>query len=200
MESGDLPSSQNIPRLAILFEGGLVVLAVALGWLFGFPPADLIQWRWQAVALGAAASVPLVLLLVAGDWVPFLRLASLERIIDKLLVPLFRRCTILEFAIISLLAGLGEEMLFRGLLQEGLSRWWGGDIGPWLALVVASLLFGIMHAVTPAYALLATAIGLFLGWLWIETGNLLVPITTHAVYDFLALVYMVRLRKAPEGE
>ena len=42
-----------------------------------------------------------------------------------------------------------------------------------------------------AYALLATA----MGWCWglfLVTGNLLAPIVTHALYDFLALLYLVR--------
>ena len=55
-------------------------------------------------------------------------------------------------------------------------------------------MFGLAHSVTRTYAILATIIGLYFGWLWLATGNLLVPITTHAVYDFLALVYFVRIR------
>ena len=32
----------------------------------------------------------------------------------------------------------------------------------------------------------------YLGWLWLASDNLLVPIVTHAAYDFAALVYLLR--------
>ena len=53
-----------------------------------------------------------------------------------------------------------------------------------------------MHSVTLTYALLAACIGLYLGAIWLATGNLLVPITSHALYDFLAFVYLVQIRKS----
>jgi len=37
---------------------------------------------------------------------------------------------------------------------------------------------------------------LFLGLLWIWTGNLLTPIITHAVYDLAALVYFLRVYRS----
>jgi hypothetical protein len=64
----------------------------------------------------------------------------------------------------------------------------------WIGLAVAALLFGLAHFITPTYAVLAGTMGLYLGWLWIDTGNLLVPITAHAVYDFLALAYLAKIR------
>jgi membrane protease YdiL (CAAX protease family) len=48
------------------------------------------------------------------------------------------------------------------------------------------------HLVTKTYAVIATLIGAYLGVLWLATENLLAPITTHAVYDFVALVYFLR--------
>ena len=62
-------------------------------------------------------------------------------------------------------------------------------------LLAASVLFGLAHPITPAYAVLAAMIGVYLGWLWLAFDkNLLVPITAHALYDFLALIYLVRTR------
>ena len=62
-------------------------------------------------------------------------------------------------------------------------------VGDWIAIVGVAILFGLLHAVNAAYAVLATLMGLYLGWLWMATGNLAVPIVAHAVYDFLALVF-----------
>ena len=61
------------------------------------------------------------------------------------------------------------------------------------ALVLASVLFGACHFVNWAYAVTATLLGLYLGVLWLFTGNVLAPAVTHAVYDFVAVVYFLRI-------
>jgi membrane protease YdiL (CAAX protease family) len=62
-------------------------------------------------------------------------------------------------------------------------------------LLVASLIFGACHWITPAYAAVASLIGFYLGWLLLATGNLWTPIVAHAFYDFLALVYLVKCKR-----
>jgi membrane protease YdiL (CAAX protease family) len=57
-------------------------------------------------------------------------------------------------------------------------------------------LFGALHALTPTYAILATLAGAYLGSVWLITGNLLVVIIAHGFYDFIALVYLLRVRTA----
>jgi hypothetical protein len=97
-------------------------------------------------------------------------------------------------ALISVLAGFGEEMLFRGLLQSLFTQW----LGFWFGVLIANLFFGLAHLITPAYAVIATLMGVYLGCLWVGSDNLLTPIVAHAVYDFLALVYVVKLRASGE--
>jgi membrane protease YdiL (CAAX protease family) len=82
-------------------------------------------------------------------------------------------------------AGLGEEMLFRGVLQYEL----GIRFGEVVAVAVASVVFGLLHAVTPVYALLASVASVYFGWLYLDSGNLAVPIAAHGIYDIGALVY-----------
>jgi len=62
-----------------------------------------------------------------------------------------------------------------------------------LALVLASVLFGAAHLITWTSAIIAALIAAYLVLLWIWTGNLLTPMITHAVYDFAALVYFLRV-------
>ena len=91
-----------------------------------------------------------------------------------------------QFALIALLAGVGEELLFRGVIQSKLSQW----TSPAAGLILASLLFGAAHALSRLYFLLATVIGLYLGWFAQYFGELVTPIVAHSLYDFLALVYL----------
>lgn len=190
----DLPSPRNFFLIAVAFEGSLGLVALVLGYLLGLPVGETVRWTLPAVGWGAAAAgPPLVLAWICTKW-SLAPLREILRVVDEMLVPLFRPCRLWELAIISAVAGLGEEMLFRGIVQEAVAGWVGGTSGVWVGLIGASVLFGLAHCITPTYALLAGLIGLYLGWLWIATGNLLVPITTHAVYDFLALVYLIRIR------
>ncbi|MBI2358655.1 MAG: CPBP family intramembrane metalloprotease, partial [Deltaproteobacteria bacterium] len=149
---------QTVLRLAILFEGGLIVLALGLGWLLGSPPFGRVSWSWPAVGSGLAATlIPLAGFwwLAHSRWRPFQRLMmEVEKI-----VRVFVESSYGEIALISLLAGLGEEGFFRGVMQSALAGW----IGPAGALLIASALFGLGHCVTPAYALAAGVFGLYLG-------------------------------------
>ena len=82
-------------------------------------------------------------------------------------------------------AGLGEEMLFRGVLQYEL----GSQIGDIFAVILTSIIFGALHAVTPLYAILASLASVYFGYLYLAFENLAVPIYTHALYDIGALLY-----------
>jgi membrane protease YdiL (CAAX protease family) len=173
---------------AILFEGSLFVLAVLLGWLFRFPPLPRVHLTWTGLFVGIVAALPLVLAMLwslrtrAG---PF---ARLRQQVDEIIVPLFAKCDDGHLLLISILAGLGEETLFRGLMQPAIAA----ALGPLSAVIVTSVIFGMLHLITPLYALLGALIGAYWGWLALATDNLLVPIVVHALYDFIALEVMVR--------
>ena len=100
---------------------GLVVVAksdAAHAGLAALFAAHDIERRYLGLAWGAAATLPplvAVWLCLKCPWRPF---AELVRVVDELLVPLFRNCRVAELAVISLLAGLGEEILFRSVIQQ----------------------------------------------------------------------------------
>lgn len=169
-------------------EGSFVLLAWLLGWLVGFRPFAQIHWRWTDAVYGFAACSPMVLGALALMRWPVGPLASIKRFSEEVIRPLFVRCTLFDLALISFLAGLGEEMLFRGVLQPWFAHWMG--VVP--ALLLASLLFGLVHPITTAYVVLAAVLGLYLGLLVILTDNLLPAIIAHALYDFLVLLYLIR--------
>ncbi len=195
----DFPPPRHFALLAAIFEGGLVAVAIGLGWLTGQDPLESFPRTPSGVGLGVAWGAVATLPPLAGLWLclkfPIRPFAELVRVVDDLLVPLFRQCRLLDLAVISVLAGLGEEMLFRGVIQAVVADWIDGPLGVGVALAVAAILFGLAHRITLTYGLLAGAIGLYLGGIWLLSDNLLVPITAHAVYDFLVLIYLVRIRK-----
>ena len=181
---------------ALVFEGGLIVVAWGLGRIIGRWPPTSWQLDVASLAWGFAAVAPLLIVL---QWTRVSRLAPLRSLtgaVDRTVVPLFAGCSALDLALISLAAGVGEEVLFRGVIQPGLADW----LGPWAGLMLTSLLFGLVHPVNAAYVIYAAAVGLYLGGLTLAFDNLLVPLTTHAAYDFVALYYLTRAAPISQAE
>jgi len=78
-----------------------------------------------------------------------------------------------------------EEFLFRGILQNLLSRTLKNE---WAGLAIASLIFGlshIIHAPYPnwKYVLMATIAGVFYGLAWMKTRSLVPGTLVHATVD-----------------
>lgn len=175
--------------LACMIETALLVVAFAIAYLFGQPLLSDLHWSATDLLLGLAASVPLLVLfwwMLRSSLKP---LARIRRVLVAGLRPLFAPWSLTQLGIISVLAGICEEVLFRSVIQGTLST----TAGPWIALIIASLIFGAAHLITVAYGIIAAAIGVYFGLLWLLGGNLLIPIMAHAAYDFLALVYFLRV-------
>lgn len=178
----DLDSRRHFLNVAGIVEGGLVLVALLLAAALGLHPLDAIHWNLADVGWGVLAILPmLALYLVLGD----LR----ELVVNMLGGPLSRMYWY-DLMLIAALAGFGEELLFRGVLQP-----WLAQINETFGLIATNILFGLAHAITPVYVLFATGVGFYMSWLADHPGgrNLLRPILTHAVYDWIALVSIVWL-------
>jgi hypothetical protein len=87
---------------------------------------------------------------------------------------------------IFLLTAWPEELLFRGLLQNSLSRTFSSDNAGWFA---ASAVFGLAHITNNGvfpnwrYALLATIAGIFYGRTWRKTNSIFASAILHAMVD-----------------
>jgi uncharacterized protein len=187
---------------ALVFEGSLGLLALGLAWLTGIPlgpwggdarqvSGDFAPWL-SAVAWGVAGTVPLLGLLLFVEWLPLRFLRELGTLVQQKLGPLLQSASWWQLGLLSLLAGVGEELLFRGWLQFGVGQWLFGSPSSIGGLLLGALLFGVCHAVTRTYAVVAGLVGLYLGLLQIVSGHLLAPMIAHAGYDFIALLYLLK--------
>jgi membrane protease YdiL (CAAX protease family) len=118
--------------------------------------------------------------------------ARLRAFCEDEFVPLLANSSWLDIALIALSAGVGEEMLFRGVFQSAL----GASTGVVSGLIVSSLLFGALHPISVPYALVSFVMGTYLGSLFLFSGNLLTAIVTHGVYDFVLMAYLLRIRES----
>jgi hypothetical protein len=185
----DLTDRNQFLNMAALFEGSLVAVAFFLGWLVDLNPTASLQWSVRAFVWGVGGAVPMFLLFLVAHYFAVGPFRSVKRFLVDTLGPSLDACHWYDLILLSLLAGVTEELLFRGVLQPWLEQW-----GTAFGLTVSNLLFGLAHAITPLYAVLAGLSGAYLGWLFDASGdrNLLTPIVTHTVYDYLAFVVVLR--------
>jgi membrane protease YdiL (CAAX protease family) len=92
------------------------------------------------------------------------------------------------------LVALPEEVVFRGVLQDGLERL----LGKTKALALAALLFGLAHVGhAPApnwrYVALASVAGVGYGWVYQKTRSLATGAVTHALVDWTWFVFFAGL-------
>jgi membrane protease YdiL (CAAX protease family) len=180
-------------RAAAIVEGGILLVALGAGRLAGHPPLAQLRVDPSGIGWGIAATLPLCLGLAWCLRSRFAPVVRLVRLVDERVRPLFAGCSLPELALVAALAGAGEEALFRGVLQSTLSD----HLPTWMALAVTGALFGLAHFLTREYAVVAGIVGLYLGLIFLLSGNLLAPMLAHGLYDLLALALLARVKPTP---
>ena len=176
----NLANRYDFLTAAILFEGSLIGVASALGWSLGVDPLAHFACDSRGLGFGLAATVPMFCLFLMAYRFPLGPFRKIKHFLLEALGPSLVACRWYDLLLVALVAGIGEELLFRGVLH------------PKIGIVGSNILFGLVHFVTPVYALTAGLIGAFLGWLLDVSDNLLAPILTHGLYDFLAFLVVAR--------
>lgn len=174
----------------MVFQGSLIPVALVLGALLEVPLLTQFDWTIDAILIGVLATLPMLgfLALLAGSGLEAYR--RLESQVRGFLRSLFRGAPPGSVALLALLAGFGEEMLVRGVLQG-----WLTEHMPVLwAILIAAVFFGLAHYLSGFYFLFATLIGIYLGVVYHLTGSLLVVSVAHALYDWVVIRIYLRSR------
>jgi hypothetical protein len=174
----------------VAMAGLAAVFAAAFGFSFLLktPPLARFSFEIGAVAVGVAATAPLLALLY---WFLTTRWKSAVAFRDSQIdffATIGFEFTPIRIAILAVGAGISEEILFRGVLQT----WMTGPMPVWQAILFTNLIFGALHARTVFYAVAAGLVGVYLGLLLEVSGNLIAPMIAHALYDVVALDYARR--------
>lgn len=149
---------------------------------------------------GVLVTLPMFALLYLERRSGIVWLCDLWDMSCEILGPVVARVTFLELVIVSLFAGVGEELLFRGFLQS-----WLGGHGLLIALVLPNVLFGFLHWISPGYAACTFCIGLYFSCLlhFVDSVNLPALMVAHSLYDLVALMCLsreIRVRQAVDAD
>ncbi len=167
-------------RLIVLaFLIGIGILGLVLRFVFISPELDfLLDFNTHNILLGLLLGV--ISAIIAGS----ISLLPIFREVRQVLLPavkLFASPFWFAF-LVSLLAGIGEELLFRAFLQE------------LIGLVPAAIVFVAVHGyyfpkprTMPLLGILVTGIALLLGFLYENLGYW-TAVAMHFSYDFVLLL------------
>ncbi len=165
--------------LAVLATALALALRDGVPWVYARP------WLNLGPALGAAASAGMglaaALLIIVTTRLSATRFSWAQRLhLD--LRPYAHGLALWQVVVIAGCSSLGEELLFRGLIQQ------------WLGILPASVLFGALHQVPgPArfvWVTWAMVVGILFGAMFEATGSLLGPIVAHALVNAVNLVFL----------
>jgi sodium transport system permease protein len=104
--------------------------------------------------------------------------------LEGLFAPTLQAHPVLAPIVIGLLAGVCEELLFRGPIQAALLR----RLPVGMALTFGGLLFAAMHMDLPGFPA-RTGLGIVLGWIVWRSGAIWPAMLMHAVYDGVQLAW-----------
>ena len=177
-----------VPRIPAYLGSGLVILSLGLLGLglgsgvvgasaMGFDPIGLWPLAVWSVGLVAVAMA----LIGAFHLLGLLLDVRESRLLQELLPR--TRAERLHFAGLSLCAGFGEEVAYRGYAIAVLVPIVGNV---WAAAVLTSCVFGFLHAYQGALGVLRTGLlGLILAASFILSGSLWPAIIAHATVDLI---------------
>ncbi|MBX3401808.1 MAG: CPBP family intramembrane metalloprotease [Phycisphaeraceae bacterium] len=184
LNSGKVP----LPKRSAVHINTIVTLAVLMGVSLTVARIEAVHLfpRWSPTWIDAAA-VAVFLILTLGA------LSARIRRLDRAMRTRLERVSmddwrdpgqLAPYALVCIMAGIAEEVAYRGVLAELLTRATGSHA---LAIVVACIAFGAAHAVQGwrSAALASIFAALFHGMVML-TGHLYAAMIAHATYDFLA--------------
>lgn len=143
--------------------------------------------------------IPGMYLLCAGSYTLFIGLIPVVTAYDSngpvyYLQPIWK---IVVFIITCLLIGFAEELLFRGIIAEGIFQKYATDAkGVWFSAILSAFLFGIMHIMNISEAdpvgvavqvVMAMVEGLLLTAIYYRSRNIWSVAFIHGFVDFCAL-------------
>jgi membrane protease YdiL (CAAX protease family) len=89
-----------------------------------------------------------------------------------------------NLTLIAILPAIGEELVFRGVIQQQLMR---RIQNPWMTILLASVIFSAAHMQFEGF-IPRMLLGFILGWLYWKTQNFWVPVLCHFFNNGLQVI------------
>ncbi|MBO2010396.1 CPBP family intramembrane glutamic endopeptidase [Hymenobacter negativus] len=192
------------------FAGGAVLLASALGygWAEYFSPRRLgAGWWLLAAALLIIIILPFMSTLIAWnagahfpaalhDFEVWARASEDKAAVLTKFLTRFNSVGrfLVGVVVIALVPAISEELVFRGVIQKNLVRWFSPHVGVWLGAALFSAIHFQFFGFVPRFVL-----GLILGYLYLWSGNILVSMAAHFTQNAFQLLILYIAQRGQFG-
>lgn len=161
----------------------IILLVLSMSWIY-FVPKDNIAGYFKFSYLTILEGIGIGIGMSILGYIFYLvikktkSLSATVELFERILSPTFSHLNVLDIFLLSLTAGFCEEIFFRGLVLTK------------FGIILSSIAFGLLHL--PGlkfwiYALWATLSGFILGFLFVWSGTLYLPIVAHAVNNICGM-------------
>jgi membrane protease YdiL (CAAX protease family) len=135
-------------------------------------------------------AIPFIILggwaLLFGAVDPLSELIPMPEFIKEAFAKSFNSAGIATFLMMVIAAPIFEELVYRGIILDGLLK----RYSPFTAILVSSVLFGLIH-LNPWQFVAGFIVGLFAGWVYYKTRNLTLTMILHATINFVGYLQIV---------
>lgn len=110
---------------------------------------------------------------------------SAEKSINLLFLDKSKLGLLLNVVILAVVAGIGEELFFRGCLQQIIGKIVSNKhIAVWITAFIFSALHFQFYGFVPRFLL-----GALLGYIFIWSGNLFIPVLIHIMHNAITVIF-----------
>lgn len=98
--------------------------------------------------------------------------------------------------LMAIIPGVGEELLFRGVLQRLFHKWFKNHH---IAILITAILFSALHMQFYGF-LPRMVLGILLGYLLVWSGSIVIPMLAHFTNNAMAVImyYLINIGKIPK--
>ncbi len=178
--------ADHFPKMFIA-QSAIVIVALLLVHFLKVPLGAYTFTDPLVILLATLAAV-MTYLLIFSITISRNRMGRAVHTLTQKIQPMFAGLSWTQILIIAILAGVGEELFFRGFLQT----WIIGKTQIWIGIISASLVFGLLHYVNFTYFIITFILGIALGIVYHLSNDLALVILWHAIYDVLAIAVLSR--------
>jgi membrane protease YdiL (CAAX protease family) len=192
----ETPFDGELVTLFILISNPITVAILWLAaWLSRSNPADYLGLRWAPTRDVVLGLVLLIALIVVGDGLLYL---SGRELVTPFQLQSYTTASAegwlpAMWIAAVIIAPAGEEITFRGFLFRGFVT---SKRSAWPAIVIISILWAALHIQYDWAGMLQIfIIGLFLGWVRLTSGSVLLTFLLHALFNFegtLETVFLIK--------
>jgi membrane protease YdiL (CAAX protease family) len=162
----------------------LLLVAMAL-----FADRNLISFRrikLRYILIGMISAIVLYFVFYAGNIISGYLFPFKDAQISSVYSNKAQGNSILIGSLLLFIIGPGEEIYWRGFIQNSLTKKFGENKG----YVFATLLYAGIHIITLNFMLVVAALvcGIYWGWIYKKEKSLVPIIISHAIWDFIVFV------------